>query len=385
MNKIFLQLGILEFFRDSLNAGLFLLLPFIAKDLHIGLTEVGSFRTLINIVVIISALPVSHLAIKFGGLKLLGFAMLFYGLGFVGSAFSVSYFTLMVTFLIVSLGTSIFTNVSSSLIAKYTDPEKRGSQIGLFNAIGDLGKVIVSGVITFVVVYIGWRFTAIVAAVLSLLIFVLYVFLNNTNKEKDGLNLQKQSKNIDYKFLFTHKSFMLSQLIYFLDTFATSPLFVLLPFFLLSKNITPSYVGTVTAMYYLGNVLSRVVFGRFVDSHGKSNIYIIGQILMAIFLILLVHATPLIIVIILSSLLGMVSKGTDPAVQSMIAFTVDEHGNYEKAFGISTMTESLGKIISPLCIGIIGDLFGLGSAFYLMALVALISIIPALFYNRFTK
>src|SRR5947209_4546677 len=68
-NVIFLN--ILHVFNDEKKVGMIILLTFIAKDLHINLTQVGLLGTILNVCLILFAVPSGYIAARIGGLKTL--------------------------------------------------------------------------------------------------------------------------------------------------------------------------------------------------------------------------------------------------------------------------------------------------------------------------
>lgn len=79
----FLTLNTLHIFNDGYESSFLLLLPFIAKDIHINLTQVGFLGTIFNSLSIHLAIPAGYIAKKIGGMKTLIFALFIYALGYV--------------------------------------------------------------------------------------------------------------------------------------------------------------------------------------------------------------------------------------------------------------------------------------------------------------
>lgn len=173
----FLSLYTLHFLSDEFEASFILLLPFIAKSLHLSLTQVGFVGTVSNSLSVILALPAGYIATKIGGIKTLVLALFTYGLAYIGTGFSPNYGWILLMFIVGGVGFGVFHTIGFALIARWSTKEERGKQMGNFSAIGDTGKVSVTAVLTFIIVLIGWKYTsvlygsiAIIAAILSLLL-----------------------------------------------------------------------------------------------------------------------------------------------------------------------------------------------------------------------
>src|SRR5436305_11023186 len=81
-------LNILHVLNDGFQASFLLLLPFIAKDLHTNLTQIGFLGTLVNSLSVVLALPAGYVATKVGGMRTLVIALFIYALGYFVTGFA---------------------------------------------------------------------------------------------------------------------------------------------------------------------------------------------------------------------------------------------------------------------------------------------------------
>ena len=150
----FTSLNLLHALNDAYETNFILLLPFIAKDLELNLILVGILGSLMFSFSIILALPSAYIAVKFGGIKTLIFAVFIYGFGMLGVGFSGNYFYLLLAFVLGGIGFGLFHPVALALIAKWTSIKNRGTAMGSFSAVGDLGKIGITSSLTFIVIYL---------------------------------------------------------------------------------------------------------------------------------------------------------------------------------------------------------------------------------------
>jgi len=87
MKKNFWILNVLHIFNDGYEASFLLLLPFIAKDLHINLAQVGILTTTEKLFSILLSLPAVYITIKFGGFRTLILSLFIYCIGFLLTGF----------------------------------------------------------------------------------------------------------------------------------------------------------------------------------------------------------------------------------------------------------------------------------------------------------
>ncbi|HEX8931914.1 MAG TPA: MFS transporter [Patescibacteria group bacterium] len=370
----------LHFFNDGFKSSLILLLPFITKDLHLNLTQAGLLGSILNLLSIIFALPAGYIANKIGGLRVLVLAIGLYALGFLWTSFSPSYYWLFSTFILAGIGFGIFHPISLALVAKMADKTSRGKKLGDFMAFGDLGNIGISAALTFIVVLIGWRETTLIYALVAFLIAIIFYLL--FIKAKTLLATKEETVNpITLIEILKHKPFLLALLATFFDNFASLSLFFFLPFLLLKRNVDPALLGSFAAIFFLGNFFGKTILGRISDIFNHAKIFMLSELLMAIFIIILATATNFFIIIICAIVLGIFTKGTLPIGTAMISAASEHHGNFEKAFGINAVAANIGTTIAPLLLGFVSDKLGIVAAFYAMALIALMAIIPAFFFN----
>jgi FSR family fosmidomycin resistance protein-like MFS transporter len=374
----FFHLNVLHVLNDGFAASLVLLLPFIARSQGLSLTQVGLLGTILNVAGIVLALPAAYLAVRFGGLRVLVGAAFLYGTMFLITGATGQFLMLIPLFILAGIGFGVFHPIAFALIAKWTPKQRRGRAMGNFTAIGDVGRIGIAAALSFLAVAIGWQKTAIVYAVVALaaaFFFYRYLFTNTTRiapKEHAG-----QAENLSYLQVFRNKRYVLTLCCAAFDGFASSSLFVFLPFLLLQRHIEPALLGAFTATFFVGTFFGKAVLGRFVDTMGSAKIFITAELLMAVFIYVLAGATALPLIIVCSVILGVFTKGTVPVLQSMVSESVEHHGNFEKAFSIEGFVTGIGVAAAPVLLGFISDKFTIVAAFYVMAAAALLAALPA--------
>lgn len=369
-------LYLLHALNDGYQASLLLFLPFIAHDLHLNLTQAGFLGTLVNSLSIVLAFPAGVIASKFGGMRTLIIALFLYGFGFLGTGFSSQYFMLFPMFILAGIGLGMFHPIGFALIARWTDKEARGKVMGNFTAIGDVGKIGIAAFLTVIIVSIGWRFTSLGYAFVALSI-ALYLYFRFLKNHEAVAVKEKAVTTISLLEILKHKQFIFAVLSSFFDSFASSSLFIFLPFLLLKRGVSPALLGTFSAAFFIGNFAGKTVLGRFVDTYGNSKIFIISELLMAFFIVMLANSTNFLVIILCSIILGIFTKGTVPVLQTMISESADRHGNFEKTFAIASLIASTASTIAPVLLGAISDKVTIITAFHVMAGAALLAVIPA--------
>jgi MFS family permease len=326
------------------------------------------------------ALPAGYIAIKIGGLRALVGALIIYGLGFLGTGMLSQYHWLVALFLFSGVGFGAFHPISFALIAKWTPKERRGRAMGNFTATGDIGRVGLTAALSFIVVAIGWQHTAMLYATAALLLAVGlgWRFL----RKRDSVQVEEsRPEAVSLWRVFKNKRFLLAACTEAMDTFSSGVLYLFLPFLLLARGADPALLGAFTAAYFIGNMSGKILIGRLVDKFGNVKTFVVSELIMAGLILVLANSHLVWLVVACSVVLGVFAKGTLPAVQTMISDSVEHHGNFEKAFGLTALITGVAVTVAPLLLGFISDHLSIFSAFNVMAGFALLAIVPAIGYH----
>lgn len=381
-NKLF-QIFTLHFFNDGFLASIILLLPFIAKDLKLNLTQVGFLSSVFSLSGILLSLPIGHLSNRLGAVKILIFTIIFYCLGFLFTGLSHSYIFLMFAFFVMSIAFGSFHPPSFSLVTRWSKKEKLGRTIGDFTAIGEFGRICLSGFVSFIAFSIGWKQTSFIYVIISTLLLFVFLFFHFKNTERNNKESTKESqRQINFIEIIKNRKFLIVLLINFFDNLASSSLFIFLPFLLIKKGISPSVLGAFTSAFFLGNLIGKMGLGRLVDIYKNTKVFIVAELFMVMFILLLTYSNSIFFIMVFSVILGSLTMGTAPIRTTMVAETNEHHGIYEKVFGISSFFASIACTLAPIILGYVADLYGIMNSFNLSAVFALFAVIFAYIYNQ---
>ncbi len=373
-------LNTLHIFNDGYQASFLLLLPFIAKNLGISLTQIGSLGSFFYLFETVLSLPVGYLGERVNGFKIVLFSTFLVGLSFFGITFISDYPQLMLFYVLAGIGFALFHPMAFALVASWTSKGSRGKSMGDFTAVGDLGRIGMSAVMTYVAVFVGWRRTSLYyAAAVFLLFAVLALFLRRVRtaiSRSHGFG-----ERVAVVTLLKNRRFIYACLTALLDSASSSSLFIFLPFLLMEKGINPTILGSFTAAYFLGNFFGKSVIGRLTDRIGSVKTFILSEIFMGVFILLLTGTSSLVYIVIFSVFLGFLTKGTVPARATMAIEAVEHHGRFEKAVAVLGLIASIGTAGAPYLYGRVADRYGITVSFYCAAAIALLAIVPAVLFR----
>lgn len=370
---------VFEFLRDGFYLGIFLFLPFITKEIHLTLFQAGSLQTVVNLLIVILAIPTVWFLIRFGEIQMLLFSLLLYVVAFLGLSIAHSYWFLLLIYCFIGVSFGFYATISAHITTTWFSKENRGEETGKLMAVGDISKVIFSIGIGFFAGIIGWRVTSLGIGFLTGIIFLFFCLLIS-RKSSSSKKEEKKLENIthaSYKFLIKQKQLVLSLITSSLDQGINAPFYAFLPFLLLYKGVSLQFIGYVVGFYYVGNVISRLVFGKLVDTIGSAQVLILLELTMALFIFFLTVSSSIILVSIFALLLGFVTEGTDPATVAMTAEAIEAIPNAQRSSGMRSLSNGVGKTIFPLILGFVANKWGILWGFYFLAFASLLPIIPA--------
>ena len=369
-------LPILHLFNDGYLAAMPLVLPFAAEEFSIPLSMVGLLGSLLSFSGIILALPAGAAAARFGDVRLLSFAVLCYSIGFLllGTAGGIA--AIFAAFILGSIAFGIFHPIAFSAVAKESSSSQLGRNMGIFAATGDIGRIAFAAAVTFIIGLTSWRFTSFLYGIAALFLF-LFCFIyalrrNDGNKE----TASKSKKKLDYSIL-KKKAFGLSNAASFLDSFANASLFIFIPFLLTFRGIDAAFIGVFTSVFFVGNLLGKVIMGRLTDRVKEEYLFIGCECCIFIALIILALSPSAVIISLLALILGFFTKGTVPIVSTMIAQSVGET-EYEAAYSVNSLSTSIANTLAPLFFGLLADILGVQAIFFACGIAALLAAIPAI-------
>ena len=369
-------LPILHLFNDGYLAAMPLVLPFAAAEFSIPLSIVGLLGSLLSFSGIILALPAGAAAARFGAVRLLSFAVLCYSIGFLllGTAGGIA--AIFAAFILGSIAFGIFHPIAFSAVAKESSSSQLGRNMGIFAATGDIGRIAFAAAVTFIIGLTSWRFTSFLYGIAALFLF-LFCFIyalrrNDGNKE----TASKSKKKLDYSIL-KKKAFGLSNAASFLDSFANASLFIFIPFLLTFRGIDAAFIGVFTSVFFVGNLLGKVIMGRLTDRVKEEYLFIGCECCIFIALIILALSPSAVIISLLALILGFFTKGTVPIVSTMIAQSVGET-EYEAAYSVNSLSTSIANTLAPLFFGLLADILGVQAIFFACGIAALLAAIPAI-------
>lgn len=382
MNKTVRELLTLHFLNDGVRTTFVILLPFIAKDLTINLATVGILGASQPLLGSLLALPTGFIAARAGGFNLLITLLIVYSLGALGIALSFNVWMIILAFTLGALGFGMFHTVGFSLVAKNSGENNIGRNMGDFTSIGEIGRVALPPLAVFSTSLIGWRITFVLVACLGFLAFIFFKLFTKPHEshefsEKALAHETMREFGGHIKRLFQTRKFLLVTTTAILDSIASSPIYVFLPFLLLAKGLNPWQYGIATGAFFVGSLCGKTLLGRAVDRAGHMQVFIVSELAMAGMLLFLPSLFSFPLLLIASILLGIFTKGTSPVIQTLFSKMANKE-HYNKVYAVSEFSIGMAAVVIILILGVVAQKFGISSIFYITAAFGILAVLPCI-------
>ena len=377
-------LNIFHVLIDGLFESVPLLLSFMAIAWGSGEKEVGLIISLAVMASTLTGLATKPLSRRFGRLTALIWITALYGAGFFMNAFSANLYFAGGCFILATAGHTVFHSISFSYLSAATDRTELGTALGNFTALGDIGRVPFTALTGFMAASSlaglpGWRIVSFLYGLGALLFSYwagVLLFSGKGSTPVEPPTTATATKNLPDFSLLRNSRHALPILANSFDAFGSDRIFTFLPFLLLVKQIEPQQIGLFALLFTLSGLGGKMVCGRLVDRFGARAVFLAAESLMALLLGILVVANQPSLLLVTAFLLGIVTKGTVPVVQTIVANTVENPAVYDDIFTLNSLARGVTNILAPLVFGFIAAAYGVVWAYGVMGVAACCAVLP---------
>ncbi len=363
-----------HFIDDGFADSIYLLLPFLATELHLSFSQVGILKGVFSGAMGLGQFPLSLVGEKIGEVTVVAGGIFGLTLGFLLLSLTTS-FPAILCILIFAKGTAAGQHgLSSSVISRIFEGAGSRTALGTFNFAGDLGKVCVPFLLALFINLWGWRkatFSLSVGGIL-LVIFLWYIIKNilrspSSLAEKDAGQIKNYAWGIK-----NFKSFAALLTIGIIDIATRTALLTFLPFLLLNKNIPADHVGFALTLLFAGGAVGKFLCGVLAEWLGIIPMVIATETLTTAGILSLFWSSPTVVWMLLP-LVGIVLNGTSSVLYATVAEIISPSGR-SRGYGLYYAITLGAGAVSPIFYGIITDYFSLSVTIVCTALMALITI-----------
>ena len=350
---------------------LYIVLPYLAKDLGLTYSEVGILMGWNSFSSFFVNLPGGIIVDMVGKIGLLlGLALALTGLPYFFLGFSPSYAMAMIVVTFVGTGSNLWHPAAFSLLAKRY-PERKGFAISVHLMGGNLGNTLAPLAIGVALTFMVWRQILILNLIPGVVMgFVLWRLLAKAGSiQAEGKGKEPSLKEYwaAVKIMGRNKSILLLCLLAGMRSMTQNGLFTFVPIYLAHElKYSPALVGTYIAVFRAAGILATPISGVISDRKGRRPVLTAGLLTSSLLLAAMAILKLKFFFIGGLAILGFFLFSLSPV---MLAWMMDLAPKNVGGTTVSALfgVQSLFAGFAPPICGFIADRFGILYSFYFLA------------------
>ena len=350
---------------------LFIVLPYLAKDLGLTYSQVGVLMGWNYFTSFFVNLPGGIIVDMVGKTGfLLGLAIALTGLPYFFLGFSPSYVVAMIVVTFVGIGNNLWHPAALSFLAKRY-PERKGFAIAVHAMGAHLGNTLAPMAIGVALTFLTWRQVLILNLLPGSPHGIRFVEAPRqagtirTDERRKELSLREYW--VAVKTMARNKSILLLCSLSGMRSMTQSGLFTFLPIYLANElKYSPALVGTYMTVVQASGIFSSPISGAISDKKGRRPVLTAGLLTTSLLLVALVILRLNFLFIGVLALLGFFLFSMGPV---MLAWMMDLAPKNISGTTVSALfgIQSLFAGFAPAICGFIADRFGILFSFYFLA------------------
>ena len=367
--------SILHIIHDGMSNMLYVLLPVLAQQFGLTLTQVGMIRGAQAAATAIFQIPTGLLSERLGERLLLTVGTILMGAAFVLAALSSGFYSLLVMLFLAGIGLAVQHPLCSSLISRAYPVIGRRGALGTYNFAGDAGKFLIAGAASLLIAagfawqtpVLGFGVIAIVSAVIFMLILRRIDIGSRPKAAGSGDTDQAKGWGIADR-----SGFVALCSIGIIDNSTRTAILTFVAFLMLSKGVPEGWAVQAIPAVIAGGMVGKLACGFLADKFGVIRTVIITELATAAGIILILFL-PDIAAFAVLPLLGIALNGTSSILYGTIGDLVDAN-KQSRAFALFYTLTAVSGVLAPLGYGVIGDWVGVERTLMISAGAVLLTI-----------
>ena len=368
--------------QDGMSSTIYVLLPVLAQAFGLSYAQVGLLKGLKSASQAVLEFGSGWLAELVGEVRLITIGLVLAGAGYVCLAAAPNVFLISICLLLIGAGTALHHAPSSSLIANSHGVDKRSGALGIYNASGDIGKLVFTGGFSLAAgAGFAWYQVSLVYGALTIVAAFAIAIVARSFLSEAKLDLQTHAQTDEQEAargwgILNWRSFSALLTVTSIDTLVQNGIFVFVAFLMLSKGLPLSVATGATVILLAGGVLGKAGCGFLAERMGAHRAFVLIQILTALGLVGII-VSPSWLTLLLLFPLGAVAQGSSSITYGFAASLIHPK-RMARGYALLYSSGTFAAAAGPLAFGWIADGQGIETAFYLMAVFVLLSIPPML-------
>ena len=366
-----------HFVHDGIADAFYVLLPIWAQAFGLSYVQVGTLRMAYSTAMAFLQLPAGMLAERVGERTLLAGGSMLAGVAFALLATSQSYAALGALILLAGTGSAVQHPIASTLISRAYAVASRRAALGVYNFVGDVGKMVVAAAMGLGIVAIGWRSSVVLYGLIVVGVGLLTLVALASLSDGTPRAPAKAAPAPDVGWGFTNPTgFALLGAILLIDSACRTGFLTFFPFLLIAKGASVASIGFGLSLVFVGGAAGKLVCGLIAERVGILRTVILTELATGA-LIAAVVVAPLGWAMVLLMPVGVALNGTSSVLYGTVAeFVRDDRQS--RSYGLFYTLGSAAGATAPFVFGIVSDFAGVPTALMLVAALAVTTVPIAL-------
>lgn len=363
-----------------MSSTIYVLLPILAQAFGFSYAQVGVLKGLKSLSQAALEICSGWMSERIGERRLIVVGLTLSGAGYLLLSIAPSTFLVAICLLVVGAGTALHHAPSSALIANSYPSATRSSALGLYNASGDVGKLVFTGCFSLAIgAGLAWQQISLLYGMVAILtavgiaIAVRASLLRQRTETLEKLNEMPQPEITGWGIL-NWRSYGALLIVTSIDTLVQTSGLVFVAFLMLAKGLSLPVATGATVLLLAGGIFGKAGCGYLADRIGVRTAFALIQTLTAVGLIAVVVA-PTWLAFALLVPLGAVMQGTSSITYGFAADLID-HRRMARGYALLYSSGTFASAVGPLGIGIVADKFGIETAIYTVAILTMLAVPP---------
>jgi MFS transporter, FSR family, fosmidomycin resistance protein len=361
--------------HDGYTDLIWVALPIWQAEFGLSYAAVGMLRMVYSGTMASLQVPASRVAERVGAGTVLALGTALSGLCYCLAGAGHGFWWLMAALFLGGLGAATQHPIGSALVTRTFTGARSLSAFGTYNFAGDVGKVVLPGLAATLLLLMPWRPAYAALGLVGILVAVPIFLLTPRLPPEQAApptapagapSTLAQSARLKFRVLVG---------LGIADSVVRGALFVLLPFLLIGKGAAVTTAAFALTLVFLGGAVGKLAFAWIARWAGTVATIAVAQAVTGAGMLAIVFL-PLQAVLVLLPLLGIALNGVTTVIYGSVPSYVAPERRTHALSVFYTVTIGSAALAPPFS-GLAGDLMGIANAVIGVALLTLLTILPA--------
>ena len=358
-------------------ATVYVLIPFLAKDLGLSYTEAGALVSLFHAAAFVANAG-SGAVVDISGryVRIACFSLVLGAFALISVSFGNGMSWLILPIIVIGLTNNLWHPAAISYLSR-TYPNTRGFALSLHTLGATMGDILGPLSAGFLLASMTWQTTALINALPVFAVAAIIAIALGRDEVASGATHKRDAAGPSYlqglKTLATDRAIVMLCIMAGFRSMTQNGLLVFIPLYLVNElNATSVLVGIAMTAIQVGAIVSGPVAGAWSDKIGRQPIVSMGMIGTSIMILVMSLMTGIYAFIAMSAVLGFVMFAIRPVIHG---WTLDLAPAHMSGSAISLLfgTQSAMTMAVPIVGGLIADQWGLNAVFYILTVTVSIA------------